>query len=145
MLEYIFQERLHWRSTDSTVRPSNLTPFVNARDYKILLNDWPYGCEKGIWHLLVWMKTRLPVSPEDGRLTEEGRDLVEDFVERAFRRSAEEEVEEGKKGDKVLWFKNWTALQSMAGVEHFHVLVRDVDEETIEWWTREKIGKMEEA
>lgn len=39
--------------------------------------------------------------------------------------------------DRVLWFKNWAALQSVSALEHFHVMVRDVSESLLESW----IGK----
>ena len=34
--------------------------------------------------------------------------------------------------DKVLWFKNWTGLQSVRGLEHIHVLVRQIDMEKLD-------------
>jgi hypothetical protein len=34
-----------------------------------------------------------------------------------------------------MWFKNWKSLQSVPGMEHVHVLVRDVPEDIIAEWT----------
>ncbi len=65
-------------------------------------------------------------------MTKRSRRQIEEFVEKTFvDRVAGLEV--GR--DRVQWFKNWTALQSVPGLEHIHVLVRDVPEEAIEGWT----------
>ena len=56
--------------------------------------------------------------------------MVEEFVNKVFR----ERLKEEKPGEKVLWFKNWTALQSVRAVDHVHVLVKSVDEETLNGW-----------
>jgi len=107
------------------------TPFADSRDYAILRNDWAYGVERGIVHVVVWLKQRLPVD-EQGALSEQGKGMVEAFVKREFR----ERVGEGKgeEGSRVLWFKNTTDLQSVRGLEHVHVLLRGVDEGVLERW-----------
>lgn len=105
----------------------NQTPFADPADYKILRNDWPYGLADGIVHICVWLKTRLPVSAKTGDLTEEGKQIVDQFVRTEFDRKL------GVEGrDKVLWFKNWTGLQSVRGLEHIHVLVRHIDSEKLD-------------
>lgn len=65
-------------------------------------------------------------------MTQTSRKQIEEFVQRRFvdRVAGLEGSEE-----KIQWFKNWTALQSVPGLEHVHVLVRDVPEEIIEEWT----------
>ena len=55
-----------------------------------------------------------------------------DFVKSEFRGKAGEMEE----GSKIIWFKNTTNLQSVRSLEHFHVLVRDVDEQILEAWTQ---------
>lgn len=114
-------------------------PFQDQRDYAILVNDWPYGFVEGIRHLVVWSKT--PIATEDvqrgGDLTEESRRVIEEFVERVFVRGLEEEGEDSAR-DRVLWFKNWVSLQSVRGVDHVHVLVKDVSNEMIAKWTQRK-------
>lgn len=40
--------------------------------------------------------------------------------------------------DDVLWFRNWTSLQSVRAIEHVHILVRDAPKDLIESLT----GKM---
>jgi hypothetical protein len=67
---------------------------------------------------------------KEGALSEEGRDMVKDFVRREFREKAGEQEE----GSKVIWFKNTTNLQSVRSLEHVHVLVRDVEEEVLSQW-----------
>ncbi|KAJ9645693.1 hypothetical protein H2199_002732 [Coniosporium tulheliwenetii] len=118
---FLLQERLHWTplpSLDPEAGPQfefvNEIPFADARDYKILRNDWPYGLEDGIVHLVVWLKTPIPTTPDTGDLTRRSRELVEGFMARVFRRAAGEGEEE--RGSKVLWFKNPTGLQSVRGL-----------------------------
>ena len=125
------------------------TLFANPDDYRILLNDWPYGFEPGITHMVVWLKTRIPAGPE-GFLTEESKALVQGFVEEVFvgrlegRREGPGDGEGKREGadggrrergeDRVMWFKNWTGLQSVKGLDHFHVLVRGAGEEVVREW-----------
>ena len=49
-----------------------------------------------------------------------------------------EEDSEEKAMARVLWCKNWTALQSVRTLEHIHVLVKDVPDEIIVEWTGDK-------
>lgn len=160
IVPYVIRERLRWspvvhqqlEGEGQTAAPRfqhySKIPFQDQRDYAILVNDWPYGFVEGIRHLVVWSKT--PIATEDvqrgGDLTEESRRVIEEFVERAFVRGLEEEGGEGEGGkegedsarDRVLWFKNWVSLQSVRGVDHVHVLVKDVSDEMIAKWTRRK-------
>ncbi|KAK4231558.1 hypothetical protein QBC38DRAFT_354554, partial [Podospora fimiseda] len=112
--------------------PVSTIPFEDPSDYCVLKNDWPYGFEPGIFHIVVW--TRTPIATDDtvGDMTPESRKIVSDFIKRFF-------VDRLGPGgeDRVLWFKNWVALQSVRTVDHVHVLVKDVDPEIIEEWTRE--------
>lgn len=112
----------------------NAIPFADPRDYKILRNDWPYGFTPDITHLVVWLKPPIPVEPETGDLTPSSRKLIEDFVRKTF---VERLAREGHIEDRVQWFKNWTRLQSVRGLEHVHVLVRDVPDKMIAEWTGE--------
>ncbi|KAE8153772.1 hypothetical protein BDV25DRAFT_148778 [Aspergillus avenaceus] len=148
---YICQRRLGWHLPDTdTINTTNSTettdsgpvfpfnnpiPFADPSDYKILRNDWPYGFTPGIAHIVVWLRTPVAVKEENGDVTEESRALIEAFVERTF---VERLQREGFGGSaNVLWFKNWTALQSVRSLEHIHVLVRDVPEGILEEWTGE--------
>ena len=54
VLSFVQHERLHWNVTLST-----RIPFIDPSDYKILFNDWPYGIDTDITHLVVWTKFSL--------------------------------------------------------------------------------------
>jgi Protein of unknown function (DUF3605) len=82
VLEFILQNRIHW--TDST--PQGLLPFACLSDIKILYNDWPYGIDPRITHLVVWTKFELR---EDGASTTgdlhpEMRQQISVFVDETF-------------------------------------------------------------
>ncbi|KAF2856203.1 hypothetical protein T440DRAFT_101260 [Plenodomus tracheiphilus IPT5] len=119
VLRYLLEQRLFWTplaTQDGELRfeVQSETAFAHEEDYKILRNDWGYAFEPGVRHIVVWLKQRLPVD-ELGALSEEGR---------------------GERGEKVLWFKNTTTLQSVRSLEHVHVLVRGVEEDLLERWMK---------
>lgn len=125
MTNFLLRKRLRWAalpSSDPSAGPTfaveNPTPFASTNDYLVLPNDWPYGLAPGIQHVCVWLKDRLPVDDVEGDLTKEGRKMVQHFVDERFVKVLG--------ADRVLWFKNWARLQSVRGVEHFHVLVKGV-------------------
>ncbi len=67
--------------------------------------------------------------------------MVEKFVQRTFTeplgsyRPEEDVVADSHDGhDRVLWFRNWTGLQSVRGLEHVHVLVRDAPMDLLDSW-----------
>lgn len=108
-------------------------PFEHPADYRILVNDWPYAFAPDMTHLVVWTRTRIETEPIKGDLTPESRRIIQDFVDRVFVATV---GENGK--NRVLWFKNWVALQSVRTLEHIHVIVRDLDPEILRDWTEEK-------
>lgn len=93
-------------------------------DYKILLNDWPYGIDLCVVHLVVWTKFALPSDGVTDHLLPESRAEIEDFVSRTFGRVC------GK--ENVIWFRNWGALKSVHAVEHFHVMLFDPPKEFVD-------------
>ncbi|KAI9837802.1 MAG: hypothetical protein M1819_006736 [Sarea resinae] len=111
---------------------NDLTPFADPDDYKILRNDWPYGFTPDITHLVVWLKVPIPTDPLTGDLTPASKAILEKFIQRTF---VDDLARRGLTEDRVQWFKNWAALQSVRGLEHMHVLVRDVPAEVITEWT----------
>ncbi|KAF7131356.1 hypothetical protein CNMCM5793_004527 [Aspergillus hiratsukae] len=133
ILAYICQERLRWDQKDSKVVFKNPIPFASPSDYCIRFNDWPYGVAPGIRHLVVWLKTPLPLQ-DDGNLTAELRARVETFVSATFVQRLAREDHVDAPEERVLWFKNWAALQSVSALEHFHVMVRDASEEALREW-----------
>lgn len=131
---YLLTQRLLWEPLDDesgaiAFNVRNVVPFADSEDFTILRNDWPYGHEEGIRHICVWLKQRLPVD-ERGALSEEGKRMVEEFVNDEFRVKAREE----EKDSRIIWFKNTTNLQSVRSLEHLHVLVRNVDDEILKQW-----------
>ena len=49
-----------------------------------MLNDWPYGVEKGIVHIVVWTKFTLAEDPATGDLTDAARKDIDDYVQKKF-------------------------------------------------------------
>lgn len=130
---YILENRLPKAWGQPPFTPSSLVPFEDPSDYKILINDWPYGMDPGIIHLVAWTRTPIATTPEKGDMTAESRERIANFVQRFF---IDPLVPGGE--NKVVWFKNWVALQSVRALEHFHIMVRDVDDDMIERWTGER-------
>lgn len=114
ILNFIVKERLYW--PDLKQRGA---PFEYPEDIKILYNDWPYGVDDKIVHLVIWTKFDLEEDPATSDLTIEARKEIDDFVNETFRSRVEPE--------NVIWFKNWASLKSVHAVEHFHVMLYDPD------------------
>lgn len=112
IMKFILAERVKWQNLDAKG-----APFEDVDDYRVLLNDWPYGLDLRIKHLVVWTKFSLPEDPVTGDLTFAARQATDDFVTRTF------SVPCGR--DRVIWFKNWASLKSIHAVEHLHVLLFD--------------------
>jgi hypothetical protein len=134
VMKYLLDQRLFWEPIEDETGAlrfdvRNAIPFADPHDFSILRNDQPYAFEPGIRHIVVWLKQRLPVDKE-GALSQEGKDMVGEFIRREFREKAGEQQE----GSMVIWFKNTTNLQSVRSLEHVHVLVRDVDEAVLKQW-----------
>lgn len=53
-------------------------------DFKILYNDWPYGVDTDIVHLIIWTKFQLQEDPATGDLTEEMRENIEGYIQRTL-------------------------------------------------------------
>lgn len=118
--------------------PVSTTPFADPSDYRVHVNDWPYGFTPDITHIVVWTRVLIPTDPATGDMTGESRAQVAAFVQRYFADSLARE-DGGSKGghDRVLWFKNWIQLQSVRQLEHIHVLVRGVSPGLLQAWTEE--------
>lgn len=131
---FLLQKRLYWKllPAEGDEAPfkfeiANDVPFAARSDYRILLNDWPYGLEPCITHICVWLKTPLPVDSIEGALTPEGTAMVDKFIDEKIIRPL------GAVGqDKVQWFKNYTVLQSIRSIDHVHVLIRNIDLQVID-------------
>ncbi|KNG79865.1 hypothetical protein ANOM_011778 [Aspergillus nomiae NRRL 13137] len=82
---FLVRKRLHWEeaaNNDQIRFPyRHSVPFSNHSDYRIRRNDWPYAIAPGMVHLVVWLKTPIPVDAQ-GDPTTESRRLIADFIER---------------------------------------------------------------
>jgi len=114
VIKYIQHQLLHW----SDLSPKG-APFSSPDDIKILYNDWPYGLDERIVHLVVWTKFQLEEDNMTGDLTPNARMQVQQYVEKTFGSRLTSE--------HVAWFKNWRSLKSVHAVEHFHVMLFDPD------------------
>lgn len=81
-MNFVLSQRLHW---PSPVVPKG-QPFEFDSDVKILWNDWPYGLEEKIVHLVVWTKFELQDDDKTGDLTDKARGQLEGYVWRVFGR-----------------------------------------------------------
>lgn len=79
--KYIINERLQW---SEPIKPRG-APFEFEDDLKILFNDWPYGIDPRIVHIVVWTKFALEEDPATGDLTDNARAEIDDFVTTTFR------------------------------------------------------------
>ncbi|KAI0194183.1 hypothetical protein F4808DRAFT_353209 [Astrocystis sublimbata] len=131
MTNYLLAHRLPkaWGSPPFT--PNSLVPFEDKLDYSILVNDWPYGLTPDITHIVVWSRTVIDTDPATGDMTGESHKVVSDFINRVF----VDKLGPGG-GVRVLWFKNWVALQSVRSLEHIHVMVKDASKELLNEWTQ---------
>jgi hypothetical protein len=131
MTNYLLAHRLPKVWGSPPFHPLSPVPFENPADYRVLINDWPYGLEPGITHMVVWTRTPVDSDLDRGDMTPESRRIAAAFVKRYF----VDRLGPGGEG-RVLWFKNWVALQSVPALEHIHVLVKDVEPSVIEEWSR---------
>ena len=63
---------------------SQREPFTSEDDIKILWNDWPYGIDPKIVHLVVWTKFDLEEDPVTTDLTDRARAQIEEYVMKTF-------------------------------------------------------------
>jgi hypothetical protein len=108
MMDFILNGRLGWSKEDLPAFSQAMTPFSslnsssassvrsfqmdrslfeNKSEWKILRNDWPYGIDSRIVHLVVWTKFSFTEDIETGDLTTEMHRMIEDFVQETFRKT----------------------------------------------------------
>ncbi|CAO1605422.1 hypothetical protein XANCAGTX0491_008940 [Xanthoria calcicola] len=121
-MDFVLKERLQWTELEQ----KDPAPFRDpgTGDIKILYNDWPYGIDERIVHLVVWTKFDLPDDPDTKELTQEMRREIDEYVDKTFCQAVAKE--------NVIWFKNWKSLKSIHSVEHFHVMLFDPDPKFVE-------------
>jgi hypothetical protein len=132
VMSFVMAERLKWQDLVPHGEPFNnpgksITTRLHAvrsltlpiDNIKILLNDWPYGIDTRIVHLVVWVKFQLEEDAISGDLTNTARQQIDSYVDQTFRHHVG--------AGNCIWFKNWASLKSIHAVEHFHVMLFDTD------------------
>lgn len=88
-MEFVLQKRLGW---ELPIQAEG-KPFEKQGDVKVLWNDWPYGIDERIVHLVVWTKFELEDDPATDDLMEQARKEIDDYVDEVFgRRIGKENV-----------------------------------------------------
>lgn len=78
-MAFVMRERLQW--DDMTTSGS---PFSSPANYKILYNDWPYGIDDKIVHIVVWTKFSIEEDSTTGDLTPKSWEEIDGFVKDTF-------------------------------------------------------------
>lgn len=82
VMNFVLGEKLHWKHPIV----ADGKPFEKDSDLSVKRNDWPYGIDERISHLVVWTKFPLEEDPKMGRdLTDRQRKQIDDYVEKTFR------------------------------------------------------------
>ncbi|CAG8053767.1 unnamed protein product [Penicillium salamii] len=118
IMRFVIKERLRWGDGNQSDLQPRGKPFEFDEDIRILYNDWPYGVDVDIIHLVVWTKFALEDDPVTEELTANMRAAIQSYVRRTFWRVPAEQV---------IWFRNWKSLKSVHAVEHFHVMLHRPD------------------
>lgn len=131
-MRYMLDVKLRWKETELRAQDA---PFCNEDDLKVLMNDWPYGIDEKIVHLVVWTKFALEDDPETGDTRDDVKREIDRWVDVVF----------GKKcgGENVIWFRNWRSLKSIHSVEHFHVMLYDPESNFVREVTKGGITSQE--
>jgi hypothetical protein len=85
--QFILSKKLSWQHPVKAEGP----PFKSPTDLKVKWNDWPYGIDEKIVHLVVWTKFDLEEDPVTGDLTDAARKEIDDYVKRKFSDKVKEE------------------------------------------------------
>lgn len=80
VMNFILTQRLQW---SLPITPKG-RPFECDDDIKVLRNDWPYGIDRRIVHLVVWTKFALEEDPATGDLTDGARAEIDAYVRNLF-------------------------------------------------------------
>lgn len=106
-MDFVVKERLRWTDLQAesiasfadpatsmlplSIFSNSLTFTGSAGDIKILYNDWPYGIDERIVHLVVWTKFDLPDDPKTEELTSAMREEIDEYVAKTFGRAVPKE------------------------------------------------------
>ncbi|KAJ5337662.1 hypothetical protein N7452_004390 [Penicillium brevicompactum] len=134
VMRFVVKERLRWGDGNQSDLQPRGHPFEFDEDIRILYNDWPYGVDKDIIHLVVWTKFALEDDPVTDDVTANTRAAIDSYVQRTFWR-----VPDGQ----MIWFRNWKSLKSVHAIEHFHVMLHRPDMEFVREITRGDVPLIE--
>lgn len=87
VMQFVLSQKLGWQHPVRAEAP----PFKSPNDLKVKWNDWPYGIDERIVHLVVWTKFDLEEDPITGDLTDAARKEIDDYVKRTFCERVEKE------------------------------------------------------
>lgn len=103
VMNYVLTHRLGWEQPlVAAGRPFE----KEEEDVKVLWNDWPYGIDERIVHLVVWTKFVLEDDPATGDLTDSMRAQIEEYVRRTF---CDREAG-GLERDNVSFLRGWYGM-----------------------------------
>lgn len=88
MMRFILDQKLQWKDTELVAQDAL---FRNKNDFKILMNDWPYGIDKKIIHLVVWTKFALEDDPETGDTRDDVKREIDQWVDEVFGKNCGDE------------------------------------------------------
>lgn len=129
VFKHLLTKLLQWATpeevaglADNEIRIASLGRplFTEASDIKIILNDFPYYFEPDVTHMCVWTKQPIPSDPIStlGDISPQLRARIEAYVVKTFVEGL------GVSRDKLVWLRNWDALQSVKEISHIHVIVK---------------------
>lgn len=132
----LLADELGWVQVDKNykiISKENLkaksTKLLNhSDDIKITMNRFPYHFTKDIAHLLVWTKIPISNDPKSpiGDISPQTRRTINNYITKLFVSTY------GIPQENILWFRNWTELQSIKEFSHIHVLIKALSHEKIQ-------------
>lgn len=87
VMHFVVSQKLGWQHPVK----AEAAPFKSPNDISIKWNDWPYGIDEKIVHLVVWTKFDLEEDPITGDLTDAARKEIDDYVKETFCKKIKEE------------------------------------------------------
>ncbi|CCG22519.1 hypothetical protein CORT_0B08140 [Candida orthopsilosis Co 90-125] len=136
--DHVLKDELQWKQADIRHQTSTPSPpeytisqpqdliFYNDNDIKIIFNKFPYYFENSVVHLCIWSKLTIPndVNSSVGDISPLTKRIIERYLQKTF-------IDKGIPKENLVWFRNWSSLQSIRSVSHIHVLLRSADEHFI--------------
>ncbi|ODV98192.1 hypothetical protein PACTADRAFT_47994 [Pachysolen tannophilus NRRL Y-2460] len=127
-LQHLTSDKINDLPKVLKLNPTDKRLLANAADIKILPNDFPYFFESNVCHLCIWSKVVIKDDPLSGKgdISRKTRKIIDRYVEKTFVDYL------GIPKENILWFRNWSALQSVKALSHIHVVIKDFTTENYE-------------